>query len=96
MSKYQYVVVPAQQAIERQYLDSGFYRDSEDVSVLYLFEDGKPIKAIASDGGEPEDNFFRRDLRVYVDELNKLIDVLNAVTEQRDMYKRKWEARNSA
>lgn len=43
---------------------------------LYEFDDDKPVRLIAMDGGEPEDASFGRDYNWIADELNKLAERL--------------------
>ncbi len=50
--------------------------------MLWLFVDDKPVKLIASDGGEPEDNSFGRDWNFVPGELNKLAKRINKLEER--------------
>ena len=45
----------------------------EYMNYLFLYSDEKPIRFIAADGGEPEDQTLTRDFSWVVDELNKAL-----------------------
>lgn len=50
--------------------------DWNERSVLVRIKNGVETE-IAYDGGEPEDNYFHRDLGVYVMELNRLAKIIS-------------------
>lgn len=47
--------------------------DSDYTACIVLFKDGIPYRFIASEGGEPEDQIFCRDLGWILPELNKAL-----------------------
>lgn len=61
-----YRVIPMEEAIREQYEDvirwvgEDTYVEEWESGIWYC-EDGRPVKMLAMDGGEPEDNMFIRD-----------------------------------
>jgi hypothetical protein len=72
-----YIQVSLAKAIENQYPgyeDYDGWRDDYELSwlqAIYECDGGVPVRLVATDGGEPEDNSFNRDGAWIVRELNR-------------------------
>jgi hypothetical protein len=56
------------------WITNGWY---DETNCLFLMENDRPIKLIATDGGEPEDNSFIRDWAWVEGELNTALEMNN-------------------
>lgn len=78
MSKRSYQLVDMNTAYKEGYPQS--WEDDEEyegTSGIWECEDGKPVKLLGTDGGEPEDASFCRDYSWVHDALERLADELN-------------------
>ena len=78
MSKRSYELVDMYTADKKGY--PGAWEDCDEYeggSGIWECEDGKPVKLLGVDGGEPEDASFCRDYSWVIDALDKLAEELN-------------------
>ena len=67
----EYKLFSQEEAVKAGLEEENLYRNEGYIHHLVEVIDGKPIRVLGSDGGEPEDQTFGRDWKWVVEEINK-------------------------
>ncbi len=91
-----FITTPSSEAIEKNYPESGemqedYEKYGDRFWCLYETNGEKPIRLVATDGGEPEDANFGRDFGWIVEELNHLaLRFVAAITDVDQVHEKDW------
>lgn len=75
-------VVQVDEAVNGGYPETQEYWRNDYRCCLYEFNGETPVRFVAMDGGEPEDQTFYRDWSWVPEELNKLLELIEILQNQ--------------